>query len=89
MSNEIASITVLVPHHIGTETINQVIPFRVYRQEQNYVAVPFISAAERLTSGLPESLSFALVNNRLSSTQALRPDVLENIVKELRLLHIV
>ena len=65
MSNEIASITVLVPHHIGTETINQVIPFRVYRQEQNYVAVPFISAAERLTSGLPESLSFALVNNRL------------------------
>ena len=89
MSNAIASITVLVHSLKGIETVNHVVPFRVYRQKEMFIAVPFINHNERQTAGLPETLSFEFINNRIVPGKEGNIDVLNNIVKELKLLHIV
>ena len=89
MSNEIASISILIADHTSTRVVNRVIPFRVYKQEQTFIAVPFIGASERNDAGLPESISFEMQNNRIVRTGTLHEDIINNIVKELKLLHIV
>lgn len=47
VTNEIASITISVPYQKGNEIVNQIVPFKVFKQQQHYRAIPLISAEER------------------------------------------
>ena len=91
-TNEIASITILVPYQIDNETINQIIPFKIFRQQQHYKAIPLITAEERELTGLSAELSFRFMENKIIPEA--RPNeaclnALNNIASELRILRIV
>lgn len=92
VTNEIASITILVPYQKGNETVNQIIPFKVFRQQQYYKAIPLISAEERKMTGLSEELSFRFAEHRIipeAETNEINLDAISNIASELRMLRIV
>lgn len=92
VTNEIASITILVPYQRGNETINQVIPFKIFRQQQCYKAIPLISPEERILTGLSEELSFKFMDYRILPETKANKETLEainRIVRELKMLHIV
>jgi hypothetical protein len=90
--NEIASITILVPCRRGNEIINEIIPFKVFRQQQHYKAIPLISAEEREKTGLSSELSFRFIENRIVPEEKANDATLyaiNNIAGELRMLRIV
>ena len=92
ITNEIASITILLPFQKGNELVNQIIPFKVFRQEEKYKAIPLISLEDRKDTGLSEELCFTLRQNRIvadAETNAAGINAINNIAGELRLLHIV
>jgi len=91
VTNEIASITILVPYQRGNETINQIIPFKVFREQQQFKAIPLINAEERELTGLSPELSFKFIENRIipeakANEATLR--AINNIAGELRMLRI-
>lgn len=91
-SNEIASITILVPYHKGREIVNQIIPFKVFKDQQQYRAVPLISTEERQLTGLPEQMSFRFNDYKVlaaADTNEGNLEAINNIVRELRMLRIV
>ena len=61
ITNEIASITVLVPGGSDTRTTHRVIPFNVYKEGQKYRAIALIGNEERRLACLPEELSFHFI----------------------------
>lgn len=92
ISNEIASITILVPYHNGKETINQIIPFKVYEDQKFYKAIPLITIEERKLTGLPAEISFRLLNYKAiptADTKTENINVIDNIVRELQMLRLV
>jgi len=92
VTNEIASITILVPTQRGNEIINQIIPFKVFREQQHYKAIPLISADERKLAGLPAELSFRFVGHRIipeAEAYGANLDAIHRIAGELRMLRIV
>lgn len=92
ISNEIASITILVPYNKGDETINQIIPFKVYRDQQRFKAIPLITEEERILTGLPAEILFQFVNYTVIPAAETNEENLEsinNIVRELKMLRIV
>lgn len=92
ITNEIASITVLLPFQKGNELVNQIIPFKVFKQEEQYKAIPLLSAEERKSTGLSEELCFTFNQNRIvtkAETNAAGVNAINNIAGELRLLRIV
>ena len=92
VTNEIVSITILVPHLRESEIINQIIPFKVFRQQQYYKAIPLITTKERKRTGLPAELSFKFIENRIipeAEANEATLNVINNIASELRMLRIV
>jgi len=92
VTNEIASITILVPYLRGNEIINQIIPFKVFREHQRYKAIPLISTEERKITGLSEELSFRFIENKIipeTETNDENLKAINNIANELRMLRIV
>lgn len=92
VTNEIASVTILVPHQRGNEIINQIIPFKVFRQQQGYKAIPLITAEERMMTGLSAELSFRLMDQKIQpETETTRQNIeaINNIVRELQVLRVV
>lgn len=91
-SEEIASITVLVPYHRGNETTHQITPFKLYRQQQLFKAIPLISAEERKLTGLSAELSFRLAENKVISegdTNEANLGAINRIASELMILRIL
>jgi hypothetical protein len=91
-TNEIASITILLHFQKGNELVNQIIPFKVFRKEEQYKAIPLISPEERKHTGLSEELCFSFNQNRIVTeveTNAAGVNAINNIAGELRLLRIV
>lgn len=92
ITNEIASITILLPYQKGDKTIHQIIPFKVFREQQHYKAIPLISVDEKNSAGLSGELSFCFKNNRVVAdaepTEA-NLNAINNIASELRILRIV
>jgi hypothetical protein len=88
-TNDIASITALVPYVYNNERVNDIIPFKVYQKEGAFIAIPFIPDADRKKMNLSEQISFKVINNRIVPISEQHHDVIYNIVSELRLLHIV
>lgn len=83
---EIASITVLVPGQQSTN--HQIIPFRVYQQQQLYRAIALITNEEIRLAGLPEELVFSFDNNTIvpgKHTKQQHFEVIRNIVQELKI----
>ena len=92
VTNEIASITILVPYRRGNEIINQIIPFKVFREHQRYKAIPLISTEERIITGLSEELSFRFIENKIipdAEVNEANGNAMNNIANELRMLRIV
>ena len=92
VTSEIASITILVPYKKGNETINQIIPFKVFKQKDHYKAIPLIAAAERMITGLSAELSFQFKEYRIVAEAGLNEvnlNAINNIASELRMLRIV
>jgi hypothetical protein len=92
VTSEIASITILVPYKKGNETINQIIPFKVFKQQDHYKAIPLIAAAERMITGLSAELSFQFKEYRIVAEAGLNEanlNAINNIASELRMLRIV
>ena len=90
--NEIASITILVPYIKGKELINQIIPFKVYREQQYFKAIPLITSEEQKITGLPAEILFQLNNYTVIPNEGTKEENLEsinNIVRELTMLEIV
>ena len=91
-TTEIASITILAQYQDGAEMVNQIIPFKVFKQQQYYKAIPLITAAERNHSGLSAELSFKVVENRIVpavETNEANLNAMNKIANELRMLRIV
>lgn len=89
MSNEVASITVLVQYRKENEMISEVVPFRVYQQDRVFIAVSFLNASARKYNGVPETISFRFDNNQAIPITGDHPTLLNNIVKELKLQDVV
>lgn len=92
VTNEIASITISVPYQKGNEIVNQIVPFKVFKQQQHYRAIPLISAEERNIAGLSTELSFRFTENRIipeADTNEANLNAINNIAGELRILRIV
>lgn len=92
VTNEIASITILVPCKKGNETVNQIIPFKVSREQKQYKAIPLITVEERKMTGLSAELSFRFIENRIipeGESTAANLNAINNIANELRMLRIV
>jgi hypothetical protein len=65
VTNEIASITILITYQKGGDIINQIVPFKVLREQHHYLAIPLITTEESRIFGLSERLSFKFIENRL------------------------
>jgi hypothetical protein len=92
ITNEIASITILVPYQKGNEIINQIIPFKVFKKQQQFKAIPLISDEERKMTGLSAEISFRFNENRIipgAETNKISLDAINSIASELRMLRIV
>jgi hypothetical protein len=92
VTNEIASITILVPYQRGNEIINQIIPFKVFRQQHRYKAIPLITTEERKLTGHPAELSFRFIEHRIIpevETSEANLNAINNIASELKMLRIV
>ncbi|HEU0109372.1 MAG TPA: hypothetical protein VFQ73_00790 [Flavisolibacter sp.] len=88
MSNEVASLTILVSHQSGTETVHQVVPFKIFQEDSRFKAIPLIGQKEREVSQLSEALFFELSNQRIVPAIGIthsNMDVLNKIVQELRI----
>lgn len=89
ITTEQASITILVSYPKGKEIAHQIVPFKVYKDNNSYTAIPMINGDERKQTGLPEELNFSFRNQTIVPGKASfegSQQVLENIVKELKLL---
>ena len=89
VTNEVASITVLIPHRWSANvTTNEIIAFSVMKQGLQFKAVPMITKEARIPTGLPEALSFSYVDHRIITGQILEEETMEiigNIVVELKM----
>ena len=86
--NELTSITVLVSYLNGTEIANQIVPFKVFKENRLYRAIPLINNEERKLTELPEEIYFEFNNHTIIPGKAITDkglEVLENIVQELKM----
>lgn len=87
--NEIASITVLVSNRTSdTVTSQDIIPFRVYQDEQRFTAIPLINDEERKRTFLPNEVHFDLIDQRFVPGKDMQGnvlDVISNIIQELKM----
>ena len=89
VTNEIVSITALVPHRWSANVVtNEIVPFSVCCQGVRFKAVPMITAAARERTTLPEQLSFSYVDQRIITGQNLEEEnteIVRNMVVELKM----
>lgn len=88
MSNEVASLTILVSHQSGVEMVHQVVPFKIYQEDSRFKAIPLIGEKERAASQLSEALFFEYNNQRIVPANGItnaNMEVLNKIVRELRM----
>lgn len=92
ITNGIASISVLLPFKNGKDVVNQIIPFKVFRDEKQYKAIPLITSGERKSAGLSEELIFTFHQNSIvakAATNEAGVNAINNIASELKMLRII
>jgi hypothetical protein len=92
VSSEIASITILMRVKHDNEIINKIIPFKVYRHQQQYKAVPLVSPEDKAMTNLPDEVVFTFADNTIMAGEDLdneRLGIVSNIIRELKILRVV
>jgi len=92
ITNELGSVTVLISSGSGASTINQIVPFRVYRESEKYKAIPLIEEEERKKVDLPSEFFFEFINHTIipaKGTKEHNLDAIRNIVQELKMQEII
>lgn len=86
---EIANITVLVPYYRTAELVtNEIVPFRVFKEKDNFKAIPLIPKEERRLAGLPEEMNFGYADHSIISSKELAVEAnnaVKKIIIELRM----
>ena len=92
ISNELANLTILVTFLEGNERSHQIVPFRVYREERQFKAIPLINSDERKKTRLPQELHFSFDHQGLTTEQGTSEetlDVVKRILQELKMQRVV
>ena len=91
--NEEITISVLVDGPSDKGLAAQVIvPFKVFKENRKFKAVPLLADAERIRAGLPEVIAFTFVDQCIVAERSLSEDTLEvikSMIEELMLLDII
>jgi len=80
-------ITVSFPKP-GNVVNNKMVVFRIQKEDQQYIATPFLSQEERQLSNLPKEMFFKFSNQTLTSSRGIdegNTDVLTDIVQALKI----
>ena len=93
ITHELSCVSVAVAHFrdFGVVTHDNVL-FRIYRENDWFKAVPQLSAAQRIQTGLPEELVFVYWNRVVlaaNDTEEEAMNVIKNIILELEVLDLV
>lgn len=93
ITHELSGVSIAVAHFRDFDVItHEDVPFRIYRENDWFKAVPQISAAQRIHTGIPEELVFVYWNHVVlaaNDTEEEAMNVIKNIVLELEVLGIV
>lgn len=84
--NDVASISVLVQYMQNNETRHDIVPFKVYEQNESYIAIPYISENDRVKMQLPEQIRFQIINNKIVAATDSHRQVIFSLATEIRLL---
>ncbi len=92
-TNEVASITVLIPFRLPGNIISQeIVPFKIYEEDTWYRAIAQISASDRIQADLPENILVSFNGQKIvvkdDADQNLIA-VLRNIVQELKMQRLI
>jgi hypothetical protein len=91
--NEEITISIVVegPYDKGLPA-QVVVPFKVFKEDQKFKAVPLLAYAERKQAGLPEVIAFSFVDQCIVTERSLSEDTLEvikNMIQELILQDVI
>ena len=88
MSSKITSLSVQVPYKsAGNTIIQKPVSFDIYREENNYKAIPCLSDDERRIANLPDELVFHIEKGRPISARGNKDGnfhVIKDLVKILQ-----
>ena len=92
-TNEEITISILVegPSYKGFPG-NRIVPFKVFKEDQQYRAVPLLIESERMHIGLQEVISFGFVNHCIIAERSMSEDTLEvinNLIQEMILQDVI
>jgi hypothetical protein len=82
VNGEVITVSILVEW----ATAREIIPFSVYREEEQYRAVPMIVEAQRKKAGLPEVICFDFIDHYIvpeKSRSEKTLDVIKSLLREL------
>ena len=86
-TNEIPIISVPIVHYRQNDIlIEEEVDFKIYRAENRFRAIPLLSKEERVTTGLPEELSFVYVDHCIAAANDMEDESLsaiKQIIQEL------
>lgn len=81
--NEIPLVTVPILHYnLENITTEKNVDFKIYREENQFKAIPLMSKHERLTTGLPEELIFVYFNHCITTANDMEEESL-NAIKQI------
>lgn len=83
VNDDAVTLSILVEgaSEINTAT-QEIVSFKVFNKEEQYIAVPMLAEAERKRTGLPEVIPFAFVDHCIVSVKFRNDETLE-VIKSL------
>jgi hypothetical protein len=92
-TNEVITLSILVegPSYKGLSA-QKIVPFKVFKEDQQYKAVPLLNESERKNIGLQEVISFAFVDHCIITERSLSEDtfeIIKNLIQELILQDVI
>ena len=82
-TKEIPLITVPVTHYKLNDVVTEKdVDFKIYRQDQQFKAIPLMSKEERLMTGLPEELIFAYFSHCITAANNMEDESI-NAIKQI------
>ena len=81
--NEISSVTVPIAHYQHDDVITEeAVVFTVSREDNRFKAIPLLSKAELITTGLPAKLGFVYFNYCIVAANDMEEETL-NAIKQI------
>lgn len=78
--NEEITISVLVEcNSLEDKATKEIVPFKVFKENQNFRAVPLLAEVERKRAGLPEVIAFTFMDQCIVTERSIGEDTLEVI----------